>query len=249
MFYWGTAQAGADGRRPPVSFLHAGEVEMKRPQRQGWIARGLVGVALSLPLIFVCGVAADDVPLDPGQKVMRVEEDWEAVLNEPGSAIDAPQFHTVLSPYSHLDAYYLQVSWNYRDQYDFQAGGMQLTAWWGEFPEGKKSYREDKLSTTAETVTWTQSMQITGTMLTLGIDRGSSTTWGTFGGSELQLSGQVGVANLNSYTTDTSVANSWITYGANRVDLLRITEVRRYDANGNLLSRDTTPKFVYQLSQ
>lgn len=222
---------------------------MKRPQQQVWIARGLVFAALCLPLTIVCEVAAVDGRMGDGADVMRVEEDWEVILNEPGSNVDAPQFHSVLSAYPNLDSYYLQISWNYRDQYDFAPGGMQLSAWWDEFPSGKKSYRDDKLSTTAETITWTQSMCTNGSVLTFGVDRAESTTWGTFGGSDLELSGCVAVPNLNDYATGTSVMNSWITYGANRVDLLRITEVRRYDHDGNLLSRDTTPKIVYQLSQ
>ena len=53
--------------------------------------------------------------------------------------------------------------------------------------------------------------------------------------------------HLNGYSTDLSVTKSWISHGANRVNLLRITEVRRYDAEGNLISRDTTPRVVFEL--
>jgi hypothetical protein len=181
--------------------------------------------------------------------IMRIEEDWEVVLNEPSSDVDAPQFHTAMSPFPDTSSYYLQVCWNYREQAEFTAGGMQLQAWQGDFAAGKKNYREDKLSTTAETITWTQSMQTTGSVLTLAIDNGSSTTWGSFGGSDTSLSGSVGVSSLNSYDSNTSVENSWITYGANRVDLLRIKEIRYYNGNGVLLSRDTVPKVVYALDQ
>jgi len=185
--------------------------------------------------------AADDIP------VMRVEEDWEVVLNEPGSDVDAPQFHTIISPYANLDSYHLQVCWNYREQYDFAAGGMQLLAWKGEASAGYKSYREDKLSTVAETVSWTQSVTTTGCSLTFEVKNGSSITWGNFGGALLRLTGNVYVPNLNNYSPTTSAAESWISYGANRVDLLRIKEVRHYDAEGRLISRDQTPRIVYQL--
>jgi hypothetical protein len=43
-----------------------------------------------------------------------------------------------------------------------------------------------------------------------------------------------------------SQENSYITYGANRVELMRIREVRRYDSEGNLISRDQTPRIVYE---
>lgn len=188
---------------------------------------------------------AESEPLAPA--VMRVEEDWEAVFNEPDGDVDAPQFHTIISPFADLDYFYLQVCWNYREQPEFVAGGLQLLAWEGEWPVGKKSYREDKLSAVAETITWTQAMQIRGSVLTFEVKDGSSTTWGLFGGPETSLSGTAGVSQLNGYTTDASVSNSWISYGANRVDVLRIKEVRRYDADGNLISRDQTPKIVYEL--
>lgn len=213
------------------------------------VVRGLAALAALLPLMSICEVAATADPVHEGPDVMRVEQDWEAVLNEPGSDVDAPQFHSVISPYADLDSYYLQISWNYREQYDFTPGGMQLQAWWGDYPAGSKSYRQDKLSTTAETITWTQSMQTDGSLLRMGIDRASSTTWGTFGGTDTTLTGMVGVQNLNGYSTSTSVVNSWITYGSNRVNLLRINEVRYYDCHGNLIWRDTTPKIVFQLEE
>ncbi len=201
--------------------------------------------AALLALFTFCPILYAEEAVD----VMRVEQDWEVVLNEPGTDIDAPQFHTVISPFGNLDSFYLQVCWNYREEPDFVPGGMQLQAWQGEDPAGKKSYREDKLSTFAETITWTQTMQTNGSVLTLGIINGSSTTWGSFGGADTSLSGNVGVANLNGYSTDTSVYNSWISYGANRVNTLRITEVRRYDRDGKLISRDQTPRVVFQLVQ
>lgn len=198
-----------------------------------------------VPIAVICQVLyADDSPA-----IMRVEQDWEVVLNEPDLQLDAPQFHTILSPCGNLDSYYLMVCWNYREQVDFASGGMQLLAYNGENLIGKKSYREDKLSTAAETISWTQVARTNGSVLSFEIANGSSTTWGAFGGSDTNLSGEVGVANLNGYSTSVSSANSWVSYGANRVNVLRIKEVRYYDAADNLISRDSEPKIVYQLEQ
>ena len=216
-----------------------------RTRSGGLASRRVVALAAALAPILMCCQTAKGVD---DQNVMRVEEDWEVVLNYPDSDVEAPQFHTVISPFAHVDSFHLQITWNYREETDFAGGGMQLRAWNGEFAAGSKSYREDKLSTTAETITWSQTMNLdaNGT-LTFAVENGSSSTWGAFGGtSATSLTGKVLMPTLNDYSTATSVKNSWITYGANRVDEIRINEVRRYNAAGVLLSRDTTPRIVYQ---
>lgn len=205
----------------------------------------LLGLGALLVILVIGVPLAADAPPD----VMRVEEDWEVVLNEPSEDIDAPQFHTIIGPHSNPDSLYLQVCWNYRDQPTFAAGGMQMVAWFVDSCVGRKTCRANRLSTVAETITWTSAMATNGSVLSFEIVNGLSTSWGTFGGSESSLSGDVQLANLNGYSTGFSVDNSWISYGANRVNMLKITEVRRYDREGRLISRDTTPRIVYELAQ
>ena len=55
------------------------------------------GVACLLAAIAVPLAVAQGINLDEGTVVMRVEEDWEAVLNDPGQDLTAPQFHTTVS--------------------------------------------------------------------------------------------------------------------------------------------------------
>jgi hypothetical protein len=220
----------------------------RRHRALGVPPRVVLVLGALLPLVTICPPpsTADDPEV---LHIMRVEQDWEVVLNQPDEGVDAPQFHTVISPFAELDSLYLQICWNYREQPQFMPGGLQLIAWNGEYYAGTRNCREDKFSTTAETITWTQAMETTGSTLTLEIKNGSSTTWGSFGGPETSLSGAVCVPNLNDYRTGTSVSNSWISYGANRVNVLRITEVRRYDEEGNLVFHDQTPRVVYELGQ
>lgn len=178
---------------------------------------------------------------------MRVEEDWEAVLTEPDDSIDSPQFHTVISPYGDLNSFYFQTLWNYQERPDFNNGGLQMFAWYGETNVGSKIYREDPLSAASETVHWTQSLDARNGVLTYAITNGASQTWGAFGGSTAtQLTVPINVANLSHYSTDVSASQSWVSYGGNRVELLRIVEVRRYDAEGHLISRDTSPRVVFE---
>ncbi len=202
-----------------------------------------LGLGALVSLLAISPLLSADEPAN----VMRVEEDWEVVLNEPGENVDAPQFHTIISPYASLDSFHLQVCWNYRELPDFAAGGMQLVARLGDWCVGRKTCRESRLSTAAETITWTSAIETNGSTLTFRVVNGQSTTWGAFGGPESSLSGDVHVSHLNGYSTGFSVDKSWISHGANRVNLLRITEVRRYNGEGNLISRDTTPRVVFEL--
>ncbi len=179
-------------------------------------------------------------------EVVQVDEDWELVLAAPSTAKTAPQLETVMSPGPDVTAVFARTTWNYREQPDFIAGGMQLQAWSGDTFLTKTDFGSNDLSTVSETVSWTQSVTTDGSLLTLKIANGASTTWGAFGGSLLTLAGTVNLPNLNGYSTAVSVANSGITFGANRVMLLRIKEVRRYAAGEVLISKDTDPKIVYQ---
>ncbi len=185
---------------------------------------------------------------DLSTMVMRVEEDWEAVLLEPDLDLTAPQFHTIMSPYGGTDGLHFQTSWNYRDINGFISGGLQTVAWDGDFENTSKAFRDDSVSNAAETIRWTQVLRTTGGTLNFRIKDGTSQTWGAFGGSESRISLTASVPNLDGYRPGTSVANSWISYGENRVMLLRIREARGYDADGNLVVHDQTSRVVFQQS-
>ncbi|OHB78339.1 MAG: hypothetical protein A2W31_09250 [Planctomycetes bacterium RBG_16_64_10] len=205
-------------------------------------------LSMAIPGLTALGLLAASASVAWGDSptAMRVEEDWELVLAAPAAIKTAPQLETVISPLGHVNSVFARTTWNYREQLDFQPGGMQLQAWHGGVFLARTDFGSNDLSTVSETVTWTQSLQTDGTVLTLRISNGQSTTWGSFGGTSLTLRGVVNLPNLDGYCTDVSVANSGITFGSHRVLLLRITAVRRFDASGNLLSTDTAPTVVYQ---
>ncbi len=177
--------------------------------------------------------------------VMRVEEDWELRLDQPASIKTAPQLETVISPFASAENLFARTTWNYREFPDFVPGGMQLQAWQGSQILAQTNFGSNDLSTVSETVTWTQQVSTDGTLLVFKIKDGQSTTWGNFGGSTLTLLGVVNLDNLDSYSTDVSVENSGISFGANRVQLLQINEVRRYGPGDVLLETDSSPKLVY----
>ena len=179
------------------------------------------------------------------EPVIRVEQDWRLVLTEPDDAVLAPQLHTVMSPFGNLNSLYAQVTWNYAELPDFEEGGLQIQAWEGEDCSFHRSFNGQGLSGIAETVRWTQVMETNGNTLSCKIVNGQSTTWGSFGGQSMGVNGSAAVPNLNQYDTGVSVGNSLVTYGANRVRLLVITEVRRYGEDG-LLSVESNPRVIFR---
>ena len=202
----------------------------------------------SLLLGFVLTIPGGAVAENPSDDVIRVEEDWELVLNEPDFDTNCPQFHTVMSPFGSLDSFYAQVTWNYRDEPGYDSDGVQMQAWVGESLAITKSFRSDEMSTVAETVTWTQTLETNGEWLKFRVENGVSTTWGAFGGDVMTISGSANLPDMNGYSTSVSTDNSWITYGSNRVNQLILREVRRYGADG-LISVDSQPKVVFVLGQ
>jgi len=189
-------------------------------------------------------VAFSDDQGSPAPQVVRVEEDWVLVLNQPNDSVNSPQFHTIMSPTGNIDGFYAQVVWNYREIPDFMAGGLQLQLWNGEEAIQFKSDREDPLSTAAETIRWTQALETNDGTLSFRITDGQSVTWGDFG-EGLHLASAGGPAALNGYSPEVSVQNTCITYGANRVNVLAIGQVRYYGSSG-LIYVDETPRIVYQ---
>ena len=181
--------------------------------------------------------------------VVRVEEDWELVLDVVSEAKQAPQFETLMSPFHYNDeltVFFCRVTWNYRELPSYAPGGFQLQTCIGDLVLSQKGYEGEPFSTAGETVTWTQQLESSADRAFFKIKNGQSTTWGAFGGSDLQLDEYPHPPNLNNYTPDVSVSKSGITYGANRVISLRIKAIRRYGPGGELLSVDSTPRVVHQ---
>jgi hypothetical protein len=208
----------------------------------GALLGGLSGL-LCVPAATLGGDGAEGDLVDA---IIRVEEDWVMVLVEPNGDVGAPQFHSFMSPYNELSSVYAQITWNYRESPDFSGGGLQLQFWdGGECPAMTRDVGEDSLSSEAETVLWTQSMETNGSRLTFRVINGYSSSWGLFGGDQMTIQPDHALANLNNYRTGISKSNSWITYGQNRVLFLAIVQARRYSSAG-LISADNTLRIIYQ---
>ena len=201
-------------------------------------------VAASVVLAICLGTAA---AVDGQTSVVRVEEDWELVIDQPDPNSDAPQITCVISPRGHADGLHAAFELNHQTQPDYVPGGLQLQLWAGEWPlAGRKFPRDELLGNANETIRWTQQMRIDDGVLTFEITGGTSTTWGAFGGQGyLRFAVVTSLDDLNTYSPTVSVGKSGIGYAGNRVTKLVLKEVRLYSAAG-LISQDTTEKVVHQ---
>jgi len=204
----------------------------------GLVAAGAVMLALTVPSVQSVEIEGLSEP------IIRVEEDWELVLNEPDGNVDSPQFHTIMSPEDDLYRNYAQVLWNYRETPGFTPGGVQLQSYDDDVILQRRSIEFQKLDTVAETLRWTQALSTDGVILTFEVLNGTSTTWGAFG-RDMRLDSSTGLSNLSTYDPAVSVESSCITYGSNRVDSMKITQVRYYGPSG-LLHTDSTPRVVFE---
>lgn len=182
---------------------------------------------------------------DYAPTIVRIEEDWELALNEPESELIAPQFYTVMAPQASCERAFFQVTWNFREMPDFQPGGLQVQAWSGEDYEGLHNVAENSLARRAENIRWTQAMVTNGDMVGFAITNGESSSWGSFGGDSVGVLQTSPVIDLNNYDPDFSATKSYVTYGANRVNSLRMREVRWYTEDG-VFAVDHTHRIVYR---
>ncbi len=199
-----------------------------------------------LTLALLAAVAMPGVSHGQGS-VDRIEEDWELIVGEPDAGTNAPQVTCMMSPTDGDDALYATFELNYQSSPDFVAGGMQLQTWNYEyslcthkFPDGAQMSSEN------ETVTWTQRMELEQCTLRFEILNGNSATWGNFGGQGyLRANADSCYGSLSGYSPATSVANSGVSYAANRVVKLVLKEVRYYSGS-QLLYTDSTDRIAWE---
>ncbi len=199
----------------------------------------VIGAGVLALMLFQGAVShADDI--------VKVEEDWQLVMDEPDLMTVSPQVTCTISPAGNLDSLYAVFDMNLRNFPSYEAGGVQLQMWNGESPVAAvRSNTGVVLQTTGETITWTQQMTLSDGQMSFAVVNGNSDTWGNFGDeSSIALVGSTTLENLNAYHPDLSVADSGVGYGANRVVSLTLVEIRVYSAAG-LVSQDTTPRLVY----
>jgi hypothetical protein len=176
----------------------------------------------------------------------QIQEDWQLVIGTPDTTGAGPQISTALSPVTDGSSPFFVFNLNYRESPSFSPGGLEAQVWYGDTMQSSFTKGSAQMSTTGETITWTQSMSLSSGTIGFAINSGKSTTWGKFGqGQQLNLTSSftTSLTSLSSYSPTTSVANSGVGWESNCVTSMTLVQVRYY-AGGKLLSTDKTQRSV-----
>ncbi|WP_345322108.1 hypothetical protein [Novipirellula rosea] len=160
-----------------------------------------------------------------------VEEEWQLNLNSPNASRSSPQLNCMISTIGVSESYYTILLIN---QNAFGGGGLELQLWNGLVmldSSGLGTFAS--LATADEKIQWTTRMELDSNgLLKVQILNGTSTTWGKFGGkSNLLVSTQTTLANLNTYDPNITANSSGVEFGNQRVNKLILRKVRVYTNN------------------
>jgi hypothetical protein len=203
--------------------------------------------------IVALALLAEAARADAPEGTRAIEQDWRVELysvSDPNGATRPVFVSAFTIPGS---ASLFQVTWNQRTQPAVQEGGIQLEAYhWTDLMEQEEvvtpPWRE-KLSSVSEVVTWTQRLQVESGIHAFTVKNIVGTTWGTIAGEFTVKGHHLVPPGMESYTY-AAVANvSKIEVGANRFKKLVIAQTRFYDAQKNLLLRDTAEKVLFSQPQ
>ncbi len=206
---------------------------LKRPVLWGFLAATL------------CLTSAEKAFAVPGI-YYRIEEDWELVLNTPDLSFPAPQIVMMMKPAvtSPKTALFLV---NHHDTPVFNAGGGQIQIWDSDVLRSYKSFQGPTLIRVGEKVTWTQFMCRQGGKFEFGLSAVSGDAWGT--NTATDLGGPITFGDIkpvfDGYDVTNSLQNATITFGADRINSLKLIQVRKYPSDGSPVEVDVTEHVVY----
>lgn len=171
-------------------------------------------------------------PVHAQSGVVRVEEDWELVVTQPDSQLNAPQVVIVLKPLGANSDLAFEVDFNHASVPTYQAGGYQLRAVKGNDCLSHRRFLSDqRITATSDVIRWTQVVERQSPNLTFAVVQGTSNSWGSFGAPNEGVTIPSAAPNLN-YSPQDSLNNTGVTYAANRVGRLTLVRVRLIDAQG-----------------
>ena len=200
-----------------------------------------VALMVLVPLPFF----ARPLPMASPPGADRIEEDWELVLANPDPDLTCPQISTTLKLDNTDTSPVCVFSLNFRDFPSFSPGGMQAKLMLGDRTLATSVQGTGQLQSTSETINWTQRVSLLGGTASFKITGGQSTTWGSFGvtDDQLSVSAATPLAVLDLYNPVTSVKNSGPSFGPNRVRRMTLLRVRYYQGQ-TLISTDETRRDV-----
>lgn len=207
-------------------------------------------VACALFLTLLLSLADSATAQSTGRTLVRVEEDWVALIGEPDAAISSPQIMNFISPIQSTEGVFGLVQVNHRGAPEFQAGGLQVQGWVGSWMSGSADAQNfAKLSRNSDNLRYTVAMEKVSNGIKFQLLNGRSRTWGTFAQTPVSVVVTVDEPSLEDYSPEYSVANTNVNVGAHRVDLLYLTATRFQYIDGTTVT-DNTDRVIhrYQLN-
>jgi len=182
---------------------------------------------------FLIGMAQPIFAQDNTPQIIRVEEDWELIVNTPDPNRDAPQISTWMSPTNSLGGDHFGVDINHAQRAGYAGGGFQtkrMNA--SQLVEDRCENIGAKLQVEGETIRWTQLLAIIEQDVVFAVKNGTSTSWGNFGGPDTLIRIPISPRNLNGYDPNLSCESSGVGYALNRVASLKLLRIRLYTNQG-----------------
>jgi hypothetical protein len=194
-----------------------------------------VGAVAAL-LMAVC----TSVQAQTSTDIIRVEEDWVALIRNPDAVSGAPQIVNAMSPDGSMDSSYGLFEINHTSSPEFAKGGFQVQSWHNRtLLSRRNSSKQNVLSNDYDRLEYTTVMELSDGQLKYQMINGKSRTWGIFGQSgDLYASSPSSLTAFSSYNRQDSVDNSSVNVGAHRVEALYQRRVRLYSAEGLVSDSD-----------
>lgn len=198
-----------------------------------------VSVGLSLTTTMI-------IAEEPERRLIRVEEDWVALIAQPDPSTSSPQILNVISPTQSTSGIFGLIQVNHRDQPSFYEGGLQVQARRNsEFIAAAQARRNSVLSRSNDSLKYTVAMQLTETGIRFELLNGSSRTWGRFAETPVTVSVAASDLTLEDYSPEFSAENSCVNLGAHRIELLYLNTTRRTFDDGKVVT-DTSNRVLHR---
>ena len=207
-------------------------------------------ITFAMTLLFPTLLTDSAFGQTPESTLVRVEEDWVALISGPDTSTSSPQIMNFISPLKSTEGIFGLVQVNHRGAPDFSSGGLQVQGWIGTSLVGYLDETHTaSLNRSSDNVRYTVAMEKTATGIRFQLLNGRSRTWGRFAKTPVSVTVAVDEPSLQEYSPDFSLANTNVNLGAHRVDLLYMTATRLTYSDGKTLT-DTTDRIIhrYQLS-
>jgi len=201
--------------------------------------------ALGLALLAGAGL-----PEEASGQVVYVEEDWEIQIGTPDPDGHAPQIITAMSSTDRLEDVHALMEINHSTLPEYQAGGMSLQIWSsGTNLDYMVHPHTEKLHVENEVLTYKMTMRIDDGEIRFEVKDGTASSWGKYGIGGFHRTVPTSQTEFTLYSPETSVKYSRVGYAKHCVKKFVLKESRTYNAEGELLDRDTTDRVVHELTE